>query len=111
MFLLYICFGEEITKTPHSDKFLMYAMSLFNLSLIILSLLIILLLNQNETLFYVNFLVLILYIFYNTYFYYQLRHSSGGSGLIWVFIILFANGFHFLGTLIYLIRFFRKKIN
>ena len=100
MVFLYFLFSEEYYR-PISDDFVMYTMSIFNLSVVVL------LLRQNKKLFCINLLA---YVVYNAYFYYGLRYdSAGGSGLVWWSYILLVNGFHFLGTLIYLIRKFWKK--
>lgn len=93
VFLLFFLFCEDVIM-PYSDEFSMYTMSIFNLSLIIL------MFKQNKTLYWIN---LSAFVGYNAYLYYGLYNSFGGDGLVWLFFILLVNGFHFLGTLIYLV--------
>lgn len=102
VFLRYLWYGQSITGEVISDNFILYGMCIFNLSLIAL------LYGYSTSLFRINLLI---YIIYNSYFYYGLHCSGrpGGDVLAGFFYALFLNGLHFLGSLIYLIIKFWKK--
>lgn len=92
-FLIYVVYGENFGI--HSDASLLYSLTIFNVSIVVLSF------TLSKTFFWTNFLIFIFYNVALNYGYYY--KGSGGSLLVWWFYALLLNGIQFLITLVYLI--------